>query len=129
MTKRLEPPPARQPADPLASATAAVAWVIVANKPIYPVAIWWFVGGGLEASLATLVAAPLYEVANQEKLLPPDFIRADGFGITDAARRYLAPLIVGEAYPPFKNGLPDYVRLQNMAAPRKLAAEFTVSIE
>ena len=73
-----------------------------------------------------IIAAPLAEVANQEKLLPPDFISADGFGITDAARRYLAPLIVGEAYPPFKNGLPDYVRLQNVAAPKKLTTEFAV---
>jgi 6-phosphofructokinase len=71
-----------------------------------------------------IIAAPLSEVANQEKLVPHDFIRADGFGITDAARRYLAPLIVGEAFPPFKNGLPDYVRLQNVAAPKKLAREF-----
>jgi ATP-dependent phosphofructokinase / diphosphate-dependent phosphofructokinase len=61
--------------------------------------------------------------------LPPDFIRADGFGITEAAHRYLAPLIVGEAYPPFKNGLPDYVKLQNAAVPRKLATDFTVSIQ
>ncbi len=66
-----------------------------------------------------IIAAPLAEIANQEKLLPPDFISADGFGITDAARRYLAPLIVGEAYPPFKNGLPDYVKLQNVSAPKK----------
>ena len=73
-----------------------------------------------------IIAAPLAQVANQEKLLPPDFISADGFGITDAARRYLAPLIVGEAYPPFKNGLPDYVRLQNLAAPKKLTTEFAV---
>jgi ATP-dependent phosphofructokinase / diphosphate-dependent phosphofructokinase len=67
-----------------------------------------------------IIEAPLSEVANQEKLLPPDFISADGFGITKAARRYLAPLIVGEAYPPFKNGLPDYVKLQNAAVPKKL---------
>jgi len=73
-----------------------------------------------------IIAAPLAEVANREKLLPLDFISADGFGITEAARRYLAPLIVGEAYPPFKNGLPDYVKLQNVAAPKKLAAEFAV---
>ena len=73
-----------------------------------------------------IIAAPLSEVANQEKLVPPDFISADGFGVTEAARRYLAPLIVGEAYPPFKNGLPDYVRLQNVAAPKKLAREFAV---
>jgi ATP-dependent phosphofructokinase / diphosphate-dependent phosphofructokinase len=73
-----------------------------------------------------IIAAPLAQVANQEKLLPPDFISDDGFGITDAARRYLAPLIVGEAYPPFKNGLPDYVKLQNVAAPKKLATGFAV---
>jgi 6-phosphofructokinase 1 len=73
-----------------------------------------------------IIAAPLAEVANQEKLLPPEFISSDGFGITAAARRYLAPLIVGEAYPPFKNGLPDYVKLQNVAVPKKLTTEFTV---
>jgi len=73
-----------------------------------------------------IIEAPLSEVANQEKLLPPDFISADGFGITAMARRYLAPLIVGEAYPPFKNGLPDYVKLQNVAAPKKLTTEFAV---
>ena len=73
-----------------------------------------------------IVAAPLSEVANQEKLLPAEFISADGFGITEAARRYLAPLIVGEDYPPYKDGLPDYVKLQNAAAPKKLAREFAV---
>jgi 6-phosphofructokinase 1 len=73
-----------------------------------------------------IIEASLSEVANREKLMPPDFISADGFGITEAARRYLAPLIVGEAYPPFKNGLPDYVKLQNAAAPKKLTREFAV---
>jgi len=73
-----------------------------------------------------IVAAPLAEVANQEKLLPPDFISADGFGITEPARRYLTPLILGEAYPPFKNGLPDYVKLRNVAAPKKLTSQFVV---
>jgi 6-phosphofructokinase 1 len=73
-----------------------------------------------------IIEAPLSAVANQEKLLPPEFISADGFGITDAARRYLAPLIVGEAFPPFKNGLPDYVRLQNVATPKKLTRQFAV---
>jgi len=71
-----------------------------------------------------IIAAPLSEVANREKPLPPDFISTDGFGITECARRYLAPLILGEAYPPFKDGLPDYVKLQNLAAPKKLTREF-----
>jgi len=73
-----------------------------------------------------IIEAPLSEVANQEKLLPSDFISLDGFGVTEAARRYLASLIVGEAFPPFKNGLPDYVKLQNVAVPKRLATEFTV---
>jgi 6-phosphofructokinase 1 len=56
---------------------------------------------------------PLADVANQEKQLPTEFIREDGMGITEACRRYLTPLIQGEAYPPYVNGLPDYVRLNN----------------
>ena len=68
----------------------------------------------------------LSDSPNREKLLPPEFISADGFVTTEAARRYLAPLIVGEAYPPFKKGLPDYVKLQNVAAPKKLPTEFAV---
>ena len=73
-----------------------------------------------------IIEAPLSEVANQEKLLPAHFISADGFGITEAARRYLAPLIVGEAYPPSRDGLPDYVKLQNVAVPKKLAGTFAI---
>ena len=66
--------------------------------------------------------APLAAVANVERKMPPDFIGADGFHITDACRRYLQPLIEGEAPPPYRAGLPDYVRLKNFAVPRKLAA-------
>jgi ATP-dependent phosphofructokinase / diphosphate-dependent phosphofructokinase len=74
-----------------------------------------------------IIEAPLSEVANQEKMLPLDFISADGFGITEAARRYLAPLIAGEAYPPFnENGLPNYVKLQNAAVRKKLTSEFSI---
>jgi 6-phosphofructokinase 1 len=73
-----------------------------------------------------IIDVPLSEVANKEKLLPAHFISADGFGVTEAARRYLAPLIHGEAYPPFRNGLPDYVNLRNAAAPKILAGEFAL---
>ena len=73
-----------------------------------------------------IIEAPLSEVANREKLLPPEFISADDFGITAAARRYLVPLIAGEAYPPFKDGLPDYVTLQNVSIPKKLTKNFAV---
>jgi 6-phosphofructokinase len=63
---------------------------------------------------------PLAQVANREKMMPRRFISRDGFGITAAARRYLEPLIQGEDYPPYRQGLPDYVRLKNVPVPRKL---------
>jgi 6-phosphofructokinase len=63
---------------------------------------------------------PLADVANQEKAMPKEFISPDGMGITDACRRYLSPLIQGEAYPPYRNGLPDYVRLKNQLITKKL---------
>ena len=64
---------------------------------------------------------PLADVANQEKAMPADYISPDGMGITEACRRYLAPLIQGEAYPPYINGLPDYVRLKNKLVNKKLS--------
>jgi len=64
--------------------------------------------------------APLAKVANREKMMPRRFITRDGFGIAPAARRYLEPLIQGEAYPPFRRGLPDYVELKGVGVPRKL---------
>lgn len=64
--------------------------------------------------------APLSEVANREKKMPRDFITEDGFGITAKAREYFAPLILGEDYPPYVNGLPNYVRLQQKLATKKL---------
>jgi 6-phosphofructokinase 1 len=68
----------------------------------------------------TVGVANLEDVANVEKKLPQDYISDDGFGITDKCRRYLAPLIQGEDYPPFANGLPRYVTLKNTPVPRKL---------
>ncbi|NOY17466.1 MAG: 6-phosphofructokinase [Gammaproteobacteria bacterium] len=64
--------------------------------------------------------ALLSEVANVEKMMPMDFISDDGFGITDACKAYLLPLIQGEDYPPYKNGLPDYVTLKNITIDKKL---------
>ena len=74
----------------------------------------------------TIEAAPLEAVANVEKKVPRHFVTDDGFGITAACRRYLEPLIAGEDYPVFKDGLPDYVRLRNAPVKRKLATEFKV---
>lgn len=64
--------------------------------------------------------APLSRVANVEKKMPKSFITKDGFGITGRARDYLEPLISGEDYPPYKNGLPQYVRLKNKLVRKKL---------
>ncbi len=68
----------------------------------------------------TVGVASLDDVANVEKKLPRDFITDDGYGITAKCRQYLAPLIQGEDYPPFKNGMPQYVTLKNTAVPAKL---------
>jgi 6-phosphofructokinase len=68
--------------------------------------------------------APLSRVANREKMMPRNFISKDGFGITAACRRYLEPLIRGEDYPPYKDGLPDYVVLKNVPVARKLDKDF-----
>ena len=66
-------------------------------------------------------AAPLSKIANHEKKMPAGFIRKDGYGITAAARKYLEPLIRGEAYPPYgRDGIPNYVALKNVAVKKKL---------
>jgi 6-phosphofructokinase 1 len=64
--------------------------------------------------------ARLSDVANVEKKMPRNFITEDGFGITPAAREYFAPLIIGEDYPPFVNGLPSYARLKKVLVEKKL---------
>ena len=70
--------------------------------------------------------APLSAVANQEKKVPRNFITADGFGITAACRAYLAPLIGGEDYPPYRNGLPAYAVLKGASVPKRLRRPFVI---
>jgi 6-phosphofructokinase 1 len=70
--------------------------------------------------------AALEDVANREKKMPRNYITRDGFNITGEARDYLAPLIMGEAYPQYRNGMPQYVRLKNIPVPRKLKTNFKV---
>jgi len=70
--------------------------------------------------------APLSRVANKEKMMPRSFITKDGFGITAACRRYLEPLILGEDYPPYRGGLPVYVRLKNKPVAPKLGGKFVL---
>ena len=65
--------------------------------------------------------APLADIANHERTMPDDFIREDGYGLTDAARRYLAPLIRGESPPRYgRDGLPKYVQLRLDTLPPRL---------
>ncbi len=65
--------------------------------------------------------AKLSRVANVEKMMPKSYITKDGFGITKRCRDYLAPLMQGEDYPPYgKDGMPKYIQLKNVAAPKKL---------
>ncbi len=68
----------------------------------------------------TIGKTTLHAVANQEKKLPKNFISENGFSITEACREYLLPLIQGEAYPPYCDGLPAYVKLKNVLIPKKL---------
>jgi 6-phosphofructokinase len=74
----------------------------------------------------TTGSAPLDQVANVEKKMPRDFISEDGFHITDKCRRYLLPLIQGEEAPPYVNGLPQYVKLKNVAVAKKTGREFVI---
>ena len=67
-------------------------------------------------------SAPLSQVANVEKFMPRNFITADGFGITERCRLYLAPLIQGEDYPKYKDGIPVYSTLKNLPVAKKLPA-------
>jgi len=74
----------------------------------------------------TIGEISLSKVANIERKMPRDYITSDGFHITTKARKYLAPLIQGEDYPTFKNGLPQYVELKNIAVPKKLKKKFKI---
>jgi 6-phosphofructokinase len=69
-------------------------------------------------------SANLADVANVEKKMPMEFISEDGFGITPACREYLQPLILGEDYPPYQDGLPQYVVLKNVGVPKKLSTTY-----
>ncbi len=68
----------------------------------------------------------LAKVANVEKMMPRSYITKDGLGITERCRTYLQPLIKGEAYPPYKNGLPRYVQLKNIQVPKILNTKFNI---
>ena len=99
---------------------AAVEMVIAGENAIMPIIVRtsdapysWEIG-----------KVKLDNVANVEKRMPAEYISDDGFGITEACRRYLQPLIEGEDYPPYAQGMPQYVCLKNVAVEKKLSTAF-----
>ncbi len=97
---------------------AAVEFAMAGKNAVMPTIVR---GEGAEYSWSIGEAA-LADVANVEKKMPPAYITDDGFHITAAARAYLAPLIQGEDYPPYQDGLPVYARLKRALANKKLPA-------
>lgn len=65
--------------------------------------------------------ASLQKIANHERNMPRDFISEDGMGITKKCYDYILPLIQGEDFPPFKDGLPVYEELKLKLVEKKLA--------
>jgi 6-phosphofructokinase 1 len=101
---------------------AAVEFALMGKNAVMPIIIResnqpyrWVIG-----------EAPLEKVANVEVKMPRDYITEDGFGITEKCRQYLLPLIGGEDYPPYANGLPYYITLKNSAVEKKLEKAFSI---
>ena len=68
----------------------------------------------------------LGNVANNEKMMPMKYITSNGYGITKACKEYMRPLINGEGYPPYKDGLPVFCELKNKLVPKRLKSKFMV---
>ena len=68
----------------------------------------------------------LTRIANREKKMPRKYISRDGFGVSAAGRAYFEPLIQGEAYPQYKDGMPVYTELRNVPVAKRLPETFTV---
>ncbi len=95
---------------------AAVEYAIAGKNAIMPT----IVRGKGKKYTWSIGEAKLSDVANVEKMMPRDYISRDGFGITEKGRAYLAPLISGEDYPPYRNGIPQYARLKKVLVKKKL---------
>ena len=74
----------------------------------------------------SIQSTDLSNVANNEKMMPRKFITPNGYGITKACKEYMGPLIKGEAYPPYKEGLPVLCELKNKLVPKRLKSKFMV---
>lgn len=105
-----------------ATGKAAVELAVAGKNAVMPAIIR---GKGKRYSWS-IGEAPLDKVANVEKMMPRNYISRDGFGISEKGREYFAPLIEGEDYPPFKNGLPQYAKLKKVFVEKKLKKGFKV---
>lgn len=101
---------------------AAVEMAIAGKNAVMPTII----RGNGDRYRWSIGEAPLNRIANREKKMPKSFISRDGFGITPTARRYFEPLIKGEAYPTYKNGMPIYTTLKKASTPKKLDTDFSI---
>jgi 6-phosphofructokinase 1 len=101
---------------------AAVEFALKGKTAVMPV----IVRKSLKPYRWSIGEAPLTEIANREKPVPRNFITADGFGITSACRRYLLPLIGGEAYPPYRNGMPVYAKLKAAGLRKRVSKPFLI---
>ena len=95
---------------------AAVEFALAGKNAVMPIIVR---GSGKKYSWK-IGEAPLSQIANVEQKLPRSYISRDGYQITDEAREYLLPLIQGEDYPPYKNGVPDYAKLKAHIIEKKL---------
>lgn len=102
---------------------AAVEFALAGKNAVMPI----IVRGKGDTYSWSVGEAPLEKVANIEVKMPREFITEDGFHITPACRKYLSPLIQGEDYPPYHNGLPVYVKLKNLPVEKKLTSTFEVA--
>ena len=95
---------------------AAVEFALAGKNAVMPIIVR---GKGKKYSWK-IGEATLADVANLEKIMPRDYITRDGFHITEKAKNYFAPLIEGEDYPTYKNGIPQYARLKKVLEKKKL---------
>ena len=95
---------------------AAVEFALAGKNAVMPTIVR---GKGKKYSWS-IGQANLSAVANKEKKMPRNYITGDGFHITEAAKKYFTPLIQGEDYPPYRNGLPQYARLKKILEKKKL---------
>ena len=63
---------------------------------------------------------PLEDIANQEALIPREWINEDGWLPNEKFEKYARPLIQGELHLPTKGGLPAFARLHKVAVEKVL---------